>query len=157
MYFIEYLSQKGTSPLQPIPSDDMIKSLTTDTVKQSKKSAMNTIPSTTITNLDDDKITEEAAETWTSELPTKHSEWVSFLECSFIILLFRHFRKQTKTIPCPHKRSNIEAQQPARYIISRIDLVIHEVPRFEVVACIVACVQRRGRSADTMWLLVVVV
>lgn len=69
MFIIECLSQKGTSSFQPIPSD--VKSLTTDTVKQAKKSAMDNIH-----NLDDDKIMEDTVEMRTPELPTKHSEWV---------------------------------------------------------------------------------
>lgn len=71
MYSIGCLSQKETSSLQPIPSD--VKSVTVDSVKQLKKSAMENIH-----DVDDDKITEDTVEMRTSELPTKHSEWVIF-------------------------------------------------------------------------------
>lgn len=69
MYFMECSPQKGTSSMQPIPSD--VKLLTTDAPKLPKKLAMD------IHNLDDDKITEDTVEMRTPELPTKHSEWVN--------------------------------------------------------------------------------
>lgn len=68
---MECSPQKGTSSLQPIPSD--VKSLTTDIVKQPKKPVVDNKH-----NLDDEKITEDTVEMRTPELPTKHSEWVNF-------------------------------------------------------------------------------